>query len=314
MSAAVQPTAPATRPRLRRLLARVTLGLVAALLALYLGISALAANILTVPRRQLGQQTPAAFSLAFRDVQFSSRGDAVPLAAWYIPRDGSRRAVVLVHGWNSSRTNEFQGRFPEFAAALQRRGFAVLMLDLRGHGASGDAHFSFGLTERRDVEGAVDWLKLQGFRPGSIGVLGVSMGAAAAIGAAADDADIGALVEDCSFAEIAPLIEREWSHTTPLPQFFLPSTVLMGQLLYGYAIWDSRPAGEIGAIAPRPVLIIHGGGDKFTPVDHGRQLKAAAPSAEYWEVPGADHARSYAADPAAYVDRVASFFERGLKE
>jgi fermentation-respiration switch protein FrsA (DUF1100 family) len=47
-------------------------------------------------------------------------------------------------------------------------------------------------------------------------------------------------------------------------------------------------------------------------VAHGRQLAAAAPASEYWEVPGAGHARSYAADPAAYVERVASFFERSL--
>jgi alpha/beta superfamily hydrolase len=58
---------------------------------------------------------------------------------------------------------------------------------LRGHGQSADAPFTFGIYERRDVEGAIDWLKSQGFESGKIGVLGVSMGAASVIGAAAGD-------------------------------------------------------------------------------------------------------------------------------
>ncbi|MBK9710801.1 MAG: alpha/beta fold hydrolase [Kouleothrix sp.] len=314
MSTAAQTGAPTrTRSRASRLIARLAAILAVVLLAGYLIISGLAANVLTVPRRQVGSQTPAALSLTYSDVRFPAREDGVEISGWYIPRDGSRNAVVLVHGWNSSRTNEFQGHFVDFAAALHDRGLAVMLIDLRGHGQSADAHFSFGIRERYDVEGAVDWLKGQGFKPGSIGVLGVSMGGAAGIGAAADDPDIGALVEDCSFAEIYPLIQREWGNTTPLPQIFLPSTVLMGRLLFGYAIWDARPVDEIGKIPPRPLLIIHGSADAFTPVEHGRQLHAAAPSAEYWEVPGADHAHSYAANPQAYVDRVAGFFERSLK-
>ncbi|PMP75113.1 MAG: dipeptidyl aminopeptidase, partial [Roseiflexus castenholzii] len=48
------------------------------------------------------------------------------------------------------------------------------------------------------------------------------------------------------------------------------------------------------------------------PVENGRALAAAAPGAEYWEVPGAGHARSYDIDPQRYVDRVTGFFERHL--
>jgi pimeloyl-ACP methyl ester carboxylesterase len=314
METSAQPMV-ANRPgsRARRALLRLALGLGTLLLVAYLGISAVAANMLTIPNRQTGGSTPGALGLPYDDVWFPARQDGVAISGWYIPRTGSRQAVVLIHGFGSSRAHEFQGRFVELAGALHERGFAVLMIDLRGHGASADAHFSFGLRERYDVEAAVDWLKRQGFQAGRIGVLGISMGGATGIGAAADDPDIGALVSDCSFAEIYPLIAREWSKVTPLPQFFLPSTVLMGRLLYGYVIWDARPVDEIGTIAPRPILIIHGGDDQLTPIEHGRQLRDAAPTAEYWEVPGAGHARSFATDPQAYVERVADFFAKNLK-
>jgi pimeloyl-ACP methyl ester carboxylesterase len=309
-------TQPATstqpRSRTRRALARFAVGLAAVLLIAYLGISALAANILTTPRRVLGGRTPAALNLAFDDVSFPARGGDVRIAGWFIPQQSSR-AIVLVHGKDSSRADEFQGHFVDLAAALHARGFAVLMIDMRGHGRSGDAHFSFGLDERRDVEGAVDWLKTQGFRPGSIGVLGVSMGAASSIGAVADDPDIGALVEDSSYAAIYPIIQEQWRGASGLPEFFLPSTLLIGQLLFGHDIIAANPVDEVGRIAPRPLLIVHGTADRLIPIAHAEQLKAAAPAAELWVVAGAGHAGSYRADPQAYVAKVVGFFEKSLR-
>ena len=297
---------------MRRLALNALAGVAVLLLALYLGISAYAVSVVTMPQRDPIDVTPAAAGLSYQDVSFPARGDDVTIAGWYVPREGATRAVVLVHGKDSSRASELDGRFVDLAAALRQRGFAVLLIDMRGHGASADGHFSFGIRERYDVVGAVDWLEAQGFRPGSIGVLGVSMGGATATGAAVEDPDIGALVADCSYAEIYPLIERHWNGASGLPNFFLPSTLAVGTLMIGQDLTQARPVDEIGTIAPRPVLIIHGDADTFTPVEHGRQLAAAAPAAEYWEVPGAPHARSYTPDVQAYTDRVASFFEASL--
>lgn len=313
MGTVARPTARGAARRARRILARVAVVAAALTLAVYLGISALAAATLTRPQRSFGATMPAAFGLAFDEVRFPARGGDVEIAGWFIPSAASRKAVVLVHGKDGNRAGEFQGRFVDFAAALHERGLAVLMIDMRGHGRSGDARLSFGIDERRDVEGAVDWLERQGFRPGEVGVLGVSMGAAASIGAAAEDADIGALVADCSYAAIYPIIQREWRAASGLPDLFLPSTRLLVRLLVGADIGSARPVEEIGRIAPRPVLIIHGAADQYIPPDHARQLAAADPAAQLWEVPGAGHGGSYGANPGAYVDRVVGFFERSLK-
>ena len=310
----IQPTTSVrTRYGARRALVRFACGLAAILLIAYLGISALAATILTTPRRTLGGRTPAAFNLAYDDVRFPARADGVQIAGWFIPQPAGHQAIVLAHGKDSSRTDEFQGHFVDLAAALHAHGFAVLMIDLRGHGGSGAAHISFGLLERRDIEGAVDWLKSRGFAPGGIGVLGVSMGAASSIGAAAEDPDIGALVADCSYAAIDPIIQEQWRSASGLPDFFLPSTLLIGQLMFGYDISTANPVEEIGHIAPRPLLIIHGAADRFIPVANAEQLKAAAPTAGLWEVAGAQHASSYLANPQAYAEKVGEFFEKSLR-
>ena len=313
MTSTAQTAAASLRSRTRRWLTRLALGLVVLALALYIGISVLAASILTVPRRAVSAAMPASLGLAFQDVQFPAQVDAVPISGWYIPRDSSRTSIVLVHGKDSNRSKEFGGRFPDLAAALHERGFAVLMIDLRGHGQSGDGRYSFGLNEQRDIAGAADWLRSQGFLPGSIGVLGVSMGAASSMFAAANDPDIGALIEDCGYADINPILAREWSTASGLPNVFLPSSLLAARLMYGYDISAARPVAEVGKIAPRPMLIIHGIADTLIPIAQAEQIKAANPSAELWEVAGAGHAGSYAANPQAYVDRVASFFAKSLQ-
>ncbi|MEN9938518.1 MAG: hypothetical protein RLZZ387_5097 [Chloroflexota bacterium] len=315
MTTTTRPTSSATRPvsRARRAALWASAVLAALLLALYLGVSAYAASVVTLPQRDAIDVTPAVNGLAFEDVRFAASDGDVSIAGWYIPRQGATRAVVLMHGKDSSRATEFAGDFVDLGAALHARGFAVLMIDMRGHGQSEDARFTFGLRERRDIIGAVDWLEAQGFRPGAVGVLGVSMGAASAIGALADDPEIGALVADCSYADIYPLMQRHWGSTSKLPDAFLPSTLLTARVVMGEDLTRARPVDEIGDIEA-PVLIIHGDADKLTDVSHGRQLAAAAPAAEYWEVAGAPHARSYNADPQAYVERVASFFERSLGE
>ncbi len=86
----------------------------------------------------------------------------------------------------------------------------------------------------------------------------------------------------------------------------------MGRILFGYDVATARPVDEIGRLAPRPLLIIHGTADRLVPLAHAEQLHIAYPTAEFWQIPGAGHARSFEANPQTYVERVAGFFDRNL--
>jgi pimeloyl-ACP methyl ester carboxylesterase len=282
--------------------------------SLYVVICVLAALVLSSPGRNISNQTPASVGLQFEDVHFASRAGGVQIASWFIPKDASHRAIVLVHGKDASRTSEFGGRFLAFASGLHNRGFNLLMIDLRGHGSSGRSHLTFGINEKSDVEAAVDWLKSRGFTPASIGTLGVSLGGASSLMAAADDNDIAAVVSDSSCAEIYPVIQENWRSASGLPLFFLPGVRLAAKGLFGMDLAGARPVADITRISPRPVLLIHGTNDALVPIIHARQLKDAYPEAELWEVQGVVHAGAYAADPGAYVDRVARFFDAGLRQ
>ena len=94
---------------------------------------------------------------------------------WYIPAGDQSRAVILVHGRNASRTDLFLGGGLKLAKALHDVGLSVMMIDLRGHGQSSDGRFTYGLKERKDVIGAVDWLIGKGYQPGKIGTMGISL-------------------------------------------------------------------------------------------------------------------------------------------
>ncbi|NJK77020.1 MAG: alpha/beta hydrolase [Microcoleus sp. SU_5_6] len=173
----------------------------------YLGISAIVGDKLSTAKRIFDPQKVSVFESKPEEVSILT-SDNKKIAGWYINSQKSDKIVILVHGLNSSRTFEFAGKFSEFGAEMNRQGFSILMIDLRGHGQSSDSRLTFGIAERKDIIAAVNWLKQKGFKPQKIGVLGVSMGSASVIGAAADDPDIAAIVIDSGYAEVYPIMQN----------------------------------------------------------------------------------------------------------
>jgi pimeloyl-ACP methyl ester carboxylesterase len=303
-----------SRSKTRR---RITIALIAVLLFLaliYLAIGAYAAGLVTeIGDHDQYEDTPATYGLEYQEVSFSARGDDMQIAAWYILDNESTRAVILVHGRDASKQNAISGKIVEFGAALHDAGFAVLMIDLRGHGESEGERYSFGVYERRDVLGAVDFLLNNGFKPGNIGVLGISMGGGAAIGAAFEEPAIGALVLDSTFADLNPLIEQQWETESGMPMFVLPGVFLMNRLIYGYDLTAVQPVEEIVKIPPRPVLILHCKTDEMVGMWHPQNLIEAVPSAETSFFDACEHAEIFRDYPNDYKALVIPFFNKNLE-
>jgi dienelactone hydrolase len=101
--------------------------------------------------------------------------DAINLkATYYPPKDSTVRAdaLLLLHeAYDDSRS------WDSFARAAQERGYAVLALDLRGHGQSGGEK-TFDSTMDNDVDAALAWLKASpAVNSDRIGIVGASLGA-----------------------------------------------------------------------------------------------------------------------------------------
>jgi fermentation-respiration switch protein FrsA (DUF1100 family) len=272
--------------------------------------------------------TPASLGLQFKYVTFPSRIDQVQLKGWYIPGvlpDGnltSQRTIIMVHGTRTNRADKDAGLL-NLSGDLAHHGFAILAFDMRGTGESPPAPLSLGYFEQRDVLGAVDFLHTGPIpypalgRTQIIGGWGVSMGAATLLMAASQEPAIHAIVSDCAYADIIPILEREVPNGGHLPPLFTPGALFAANVLYGMDFYAVRPVDIVASIAPRPIFFIHGTNDTYVPTSNLNILATAARTApdahiQTWLVPGAGHAQSFNTEGAVYVDRVVAFYNAAL--
>jgi dipeptidyl aminopeptidase/acylaminoacyl peptidase len=199
---------------------------------------------------------------------------------------------------------------------LHRAGFAIVSFDFRGMGESGGRFCSFGQCEKEDVRTAVRYLRTRaGIAPGRVGAMGLSMGGAAAIMAAGEDPDIGAVVADSAFARLDQMIRQRFS---PLGRAGVPlatCTQWCGEWMAGFSAGDVTPVAVIPRLSPRPLLLIHGDADTHTPPAQSEQLYAAAREPkQLWLVPRAPHVGCYHTARQEYERRVTQFFRDALLE
>ncbi len=259
------------------------------------------------PRNSLGSATPAARGLTYSDVTFGTR-DGIRLSAWYVP-SSNHAAVVAVPGAGSTRTGTL-----DQAAVLAGHGYGVLMIDPRGQGRSDGPAMDAGWYGDRDISAAVTFLQRQpGVDADRIGVLGLSMGGEEAIGAAAADPAIRAVVAEGA------------THRTAADKAgYLPGGITgtiqrgMDRLTYGVAgLFSSAPEPRTlrSAItrAPRTPLLLIAGGEAVDEPEAVAFLRAAAPDrVQTWTVSGASHTRALATAPAEWTARVTAFLDRAL--
>ena len=283
--------------------------------ALAFGLGALITERVTRPVRSVDEAlTPATVGGTFEAFTLRSADDRVDLSAWLLGVPGADVGVVMVHGKDGSKSTTWGDGFVRLSVELQAAGFNVLMLDLRGHGASDDGRYAFGFMERFDVIAGVHHLVEEvGVRPGHVGLVGVSMGGASAIYAAALDPRVGAVWSDAAYADVWPLIEQEWPAASGLPMMVLPLVRFTHSVLHGFDLQDVRPVDEVAFLEPRPLMLVHGHADRLVPVGHANALAAAAPWAGVWLLEGVGHARAYDDDPALYTLRVLEFFDEALR-
>lgn len=311
---------------LQRRLVATLLGVSASATAGYGTVSTVIAVHLAYETPKPVTTTPASVGLAFRNVTFPSRTDHLRLQGWFIPGvrlDGhltADRVIVMVHGTRQNRTDTGAHEL-ELSAALARHGFAILAFDMRGMGQSPPAPISFGYFESRDVDGAVDYLRSGPVpfpelgRPRIIGGWGVSMGASTLLLAAAHDQSMAAVVADSAYADIVPPLEREVRRK--ISPTFMFGALAMAEEVYGIDYFGGKPVAAVAAIAPRPLLLIHGTADGYVPLSNNDDLYAAAtaPAASHvtrWVVLGATHAQAFARNKTEYLARVVAFFEQAL--
>jgi dipeptidyl aminopeptidase/acylaminoacyl peptidase len=251
---------------------------------------------------------PSELGLKFEDISFKAK-DGVVLRGWFIPAEKSGKGIIKVHGFTADRHEGMR-----WARAFHRAGFNLLLFDLRGHGKSDKAINGLGMREKEDVKAAVDFM-LGAKKLKHVGVFGVSLGAATAIPAMAEDKRIAAGVFEAGYADLWDLLIVMAPRDFGLPTFpILPMTSLLFRLRGGIPMSDVSPEKYIGKISPRPVFIIHCKTDPYIPYGHGERLfKAAKEPKTFYTASCAKHAQAWQSDHGFLEERLARFFRDNLK-
>lgn len=236
----------------------------------------------------------------WRDVSFMTE-DGVTLYGWLIPPTGAGGAVILFcpgHGGNREQIN--------YALPLLiSEGYGVLTFDWRPNPQT------MGLRETDDVRAAYAFLETQPDVQ-QVVIWGASMGGATAIRAMARLPDADALIVDAAYTSLYDVTADGVTRRTGLPAFpFAPLIIGFTDLYANADVSQVRPIDDIGQIAPRPILLMHGTADPVIPVEHAQRLyDAAGEPKELYLVPNGGHGGIYAMDYAEWQRRVIGFLQR----
>jgi alpha-beta hydrolase superfamily lysophospholipase len=209
---------------------------------------------------------------------FSFESDGLRLEGWRFRGPGARRGtLVYLHGSADNRTSGVH-----VAERFLARGFDALAYDSRAHGRSEGSACTYGYFEKRDLSRAIDRLEAQ-----PVVLLGVSLGAAVALQAAAEDARVAAVVGVSTFSDLRTIAAERAPFVATRSS--IEAALRLAEQQAGFKVDEASPRRA----APRirtPVFLVHGQADVDTPPAHSQRVfDALGGERKLLLVPGAGH-------------------------
>ena len=220
---------------------------------------------------------------------------AVPgarLAVWNIPGGTPLGpAVIVSHGWGDSRVVMLSRLVGVWAPASR-----IVLFDSRGHGESTGV-CSLGPRETDDLLRVIEHVRETGSEAEAIVLYGFSLGAGAAIAAAARDGRIAAVTAEAPYrVPITPARNVLSSRAMPHRLTLGPAMAIVRLLFARTASWcRTGTAGGFDRVLhaarlapPTRLLILSGSADVICPPADSQSI-AAAGHGELVELPGGGH-------------------------
>jgi pimeloyl-ACP methyl ester carboxylesterase len=272
-----------------------------------------------IPR---GQPVPDA-----EDVRLTTP-DGLSLCGTYLRRATPQRRGVILFGleYGSSRW-----ACVPYCSFLREAGFDIFTFEPRSQGDS-DAQPGYEPLqwvtefEVRDFQAALAYLKQRpDADPRGIGFFGISKGGSAGVLAAARDAFVRCFVTDGIFAThttmlpymrkwIGIYIDRKWIQTlVPDCIYSIFARGCLRRMRRERGVRFPHLEHVVGLLAPRPLLMIHGGADTYIKPEMARALfELAGEPREFWLVEGAKHNQALQVANGEYQRRLLTFFQQHL--
>jgi uncharacterized protein len=268
-----------------------------------------------------GQPVEDAEAVAF------STGQGLTLRGCYLKASGARKGVI-VFGLEFGSNRWSCVPYCEF---LRERGYDIFAFEFRGQGDSDPQPGYEPLQwvtdfEVEDFRAALAYLKSRpDADPRGVGLFGLSKGGSAGLIAAADDLYIRCSATDGIFASHTTMVPymQKWifiyCRSTPIVKaiplwyYRMAAYMALEQIEQQRGCHFSHLEDAIGKLAPRPLLMIHGGGDTYIKPEMARALfNTAREPKEFWLVDNAKHNQAFHLAADEYKRRVLAFFDQHL--
>ena len=253
------------------------------------------AEFAALPKQELSVRSPFGYSLY----------------GIYIPFNGSRRTVIIVHGIKDTLYI-----CVKYLNLFRKRGFNVLLYDQRNHGHNRKINTTFGYYEKHDLKAVMDWALEKVGPDGVVGTMGESLGAAVVLQHAAIDPRAAFVVADCPYSNLTQLIHYLAKRDYHLPAFpLLYIADFFCGLLSGMRLSYVSPIKDIVGVE-LPVFWIHGQGDDYIPPQMSVDMYNAKRRGikKLFLAPNAGHAEAYWNNREEYDRQIGEFLaEAGLE-
>lgn len=254
--------------------------------------------------------TPRAYDVPFQPVSFFSLDGETKLLGWHLRHaELPKGFVVLAHDYRQTKSDLLP-----LAAFLYRNGWDCLLFDFRAHGESEGTWSGLGLHESRDLLGALQFVREMHLTPdGKTAVVGVGLGAVAALLAAPKSENIVTLVCDSAYPDLFKILDENFAYCFHgIPKQYFQKVCLfflekVGTLKPGL----DNPKNVIGSLGTIPTLFVHGEHDFLVTTAEAERFYQACPASrkEFWVVPGAGRAEGLRADLKGYQTRILRWLE-----
>lgn len=200
-----------------------------------------------------------------------------PLSGTFIPNpEPTTKTIVFLHGFMENRTVGLN-----YLNLYMQSGFNLLLIDSRDHGESGGDSVTWGNLEKYDLDQWISWVN-QRIPNGTIGVHGISMGAATALMHAElneSNKRVAFYVADSAYSDFETLLElqtnRFMNSTNPeIPKILLQYANIVSYFHSRSTFQQASPLRAVRHVTT-PILYIHGDADELVPASMSLELQKA---------------------------------------
>ncbi|MFZ5672048.1 MAG: alpha/beta hydrolase [Pseudomonadota bacterium] len=252
----------------------------------------------------------SAFGYSFEEVKIATELGLAP--AWLVPAGGAANiAAIYVHGIAGLRENGYR-----HLSVLHKAGIPVLLITYRNDAdapLSLERQYAFGLTEWRDLDAAVSFLRQRGIT--RIILVGESMGGAIVgqfLMHSEQAKSIVALVLDSPALDSRAIIRNLISQFGfPLPAAIEPVVHSFLALQLTVPLTDANSVAAVAAF-PGPLFIAHGAGDRLVPMSISDAVFSTRHGPTTFIRTDAGHLQSWHQDAGRYRRALSGFIEQLL--